>query len=40
MTTSYDGSTLRENLFGIGQQRLAADHPGTACTTSPTSQAQ
>ncbi|MGO4584620.1 LLM class flavin-dependent oxidoreductase [Arthrobacter sp. 2RAF6] len=28
MRTGYDGSTLRENLFGAGQARLAEDHPG------------
>lgn len=30
MRTSYDGPTLRENLFGAGQSRLADDHPGAA----------
>lgn len=30
MRTQYDGSTLRENIFGAGQARLAADHPGAA----------
>jgi len=30
MRTSYDGDTLRENLFGTGQRRLADDHPGAA----------
>lgn len=29
MRTSYEGTTLRENLFGAGQQRLAGDHPGS-----------
>lgn len=28
MRTEYDGPTLRENLFGKGQTRLADDHPG------------
>lgn len=28
MRTSYDGSTLRENIFGQGHVRLASDHPG------------
>ena len=28
MRTAYDGPTLRENLFGKGQARLADDHPG------------
>lgn len=28
MRTSYDGKTLRENVFGTGQARLANDHPG------------
>ena len=28
MRTAYDGTTLRENLFGAGQTQLAADHPG------------
>lgn len=28
MRTSYDGTTLRENVFGPGHRRLAADHPG------------
>ncbi|UZX05438.1 LLM class flavin-dependent oxidoreductase [Arthrobacter sp. CDRTa11] len=28
MRTGYDGGTLRENLFGAGQTRLADDHPG------------
>ncbi|CAG9201922.1 Dimethyl-sulfide monooxygenase [Paraburkholderia tropica] len=28
MRTSYDGETLRENVFGAGQSRLADDHPG------------
>ena len=28
MRTQYDGPTLRENLFGQGQARLADDHPG------------
>jgi len=26
--TSYDGATLRENVFGAGNWRLAPDHPG------------
>ncbi|MBT2515685.1 LLM class flavin-dependent oxidoreductase [Arthrobacter sp. ISL-30] len=30
MRTEYEGSTLRENLFGAGQARLAEDHPGTS----------
>lgn len=30
MRTSYEGSTLRENLFGAGNQQLFADHPGAA----------
>ena len=30
MRTSYDGPTLRENLFGAGQARLPQDHPGAA----------
>jgi hypothetical protein len=30
MRTSYDGSTLRENLFGAGNQQLFADHPGAS----------
>lgn len=29
MRSAYDGSTLRENVFGVGQTRLATDHPGT-----------
>lgn len=29
MRNQYDGTTLRENLFGAGQARLAEDHPGT-----------
>ncbi|MGE8608563.1 MAG: LLM class flavin-dependent oxidoreductase, partial [Acinetobacter baumannii] len=28
MRTGYDGSTLRENIFGQGNARLASDHPG------------
>jgi FMN-dependent oxidoreductase (nitrilotriacetate monooxygenase family) len=28
MRTGYEGSTLREHLFGAGQSRLADDHPG------------
>jgi long-chain alkane monooxygenase len=28
MRTGYDGSTLRENLFGEGHRRLLPDHPG------------
>ncbi len=40
MRTSYEGNTLRENLFGAGQQRLPADHPGTAYCRSLVSQAQ
>ncbi|MGW5745347.1 LLM class flavin-dependent oxidoreductase [Amycolatopsis sp. NPDC003861] len=40
MRTSYEGTTLRENLFGAGQPRLAADHPGTAYGRSLVSQAQ
>lgn len=28
MRTAYEGSTLREHLFGAGQSRLADDHPG------------
>jgi alkanesulfonate monooxygenase SsuD/methylene tetrahydromethanopterin reductase-like flavin-dependent oxidoreductase (luciferase family) len=27
MRTSYDGATLRENLFGAGHRRLLPDHP-------------
>jgi FMN-dependent oxidoreductase (nitrilotriacetate monooxygenase family) len=27
---SYDGTTLRENLYGAGQKRLRPDHPGSA----------
>ncbi|MHA6196964.1 LLM class flavin-dependent oxidoreductase [Pseudomonas wadenswilerensis] len=30
MRVAYEGSTLRENLFGAGQARLAADHPGAS----------
>jgi len=30
MRTGYDGSTLRESLFGQGMARLPADHPGAA----------
>jgi len=30
MRTGYEGSTLREHLFGAGQSRLADDHPGAA----------
>ena len=30
MRTSYEGETLRENLFGAGSKRLHRDHPGTA----------
>jgi FMN-dependent oxidoreductase (nitrilotriacetate monooxygenase family) len=30
MRTSYDGTTLRENLFGAGNQQLFADHPGAS----------
>jgi len=30
MRTTYDGSTLRESLFGQGMARLPADHPGAA----------
>jgi FMN-dependent oxidoreductase (nitrilotriacetate monooxygenase family) len=30
MRTAYDGSTLRENVFGAGHSRLADDHPGAA----------
>ena len=26
--TSYEGSTLRETLYGVGASRLRADHPG------------
>jgi hypothetical protein len=29
--TAYEGTTLRENLFGAGHQRLAESHPGAAC---------
>ena len=28
MRTGFDGDTLRENLFGAGNKRLLADHPG------------
>ncbi|CAM1653200.1 Luciferase-like domain [Bartonella apihabitans] len=28
MRTHYEGNTLRENVFGGGQKRLAEDHPG------------
>lgn len=28
--TEYEGTTLRENLYGAGQQRLREDHPGHA----------
>lgn len=28
MRSTYDGQTLRENIFGHGQVRLASDHPG------------
>ena len=28
MRTEYDGDTLRESLYGPGQQRLRSDHPG------------
>ena len=34
MRSAYDGDTLRENLFGAGQSRLASDHPGAACRQS------
>ena len=27
MRTGYDGTTLRENLFGAGHRRLLPDHP-------------
>jgi hypothetical protein len=27
MRTGYDGTTLRENLFGAGNRRLLPDHP-------------
>lgn len=30
MRVAYEGSTLRENLFGAGQARLADDHPGAS----------
>ncbi|QXI30574.1 LLM class flavin-dependent oxidoreductase [Pseudomonas vanderleydeniana] len=30
MRRGYEGSTLRESLFGAGQSRLADDHPGAA----------
>lgn len=30
MRTSFDGTTLRESLFGAGQARLPEDHPGAA----------
>jgi len=30
MRSSYDGETLRENLFGKGCARLPDDHPGAA----------
>ena len=40
MRTGYDGDTLRENLFGAGQARLASDHPGAAYHHSLTAQAQ
>ncbi|MDR3083833.1 MAG: NtaA/DmoA family FMN-dependent monooxygenase, partial [Streptomyces sp.] len=40
MRTAYDGDTLRENLFGAGQSRLASDHPGAAYHQSLTPQAQ
>ena len=28
--TDYEGTTLRENLFGVGHKRLPASHPGAA----------
>ncbi|SHG63584.1 FMN-dependent oxidoreductase, nitrilotriacetate monooxygenase family [Kaistia soli DSM 19436] len=28
MRAAYDGTTLRENLYGAGQKRLRDDHPG------------
>lgn len=40
MRTGYDGATLRENLFGAGQDRLPADHPGSAYHQSLTASAQ
>lgn len=40
MRSSYEGNTLRENLFGAGQPRLAADHPGAAYHQSFTPQAK
>lgn len=38
MRTSYDGTTLRENVFGAGHKRLADDHPGTALQRATVSQ--
>lgn len=40
MRTAYDGSTLREGLFGAGQNRLPSDHPGAAYHRTRTTQAQ
>jgi FMN-dependent oxidoreductase (nitrilotriacetate monooxygenase family) len=40
MRTAYDGDTFREGLFGAGQNRLAADHPGAAYHRTRTTQAQ
>lgn len=38
MRTSYDGNTLRENIFGAGHRRVAADHPGATYAPSPVPQ--
>jgi FMN-dependent oxidoreductase (nitrilotriacetate monooxygenase family) len=37
MRPSYEGRTLREHLYGLGQQRLRADHPGSRFQPEPRS---
>lgn len=34
LRTAYEGTTLRENLYGQGQARLRDDHPGARYRTA------